>query len=73
MLVLAPAATTAVNGLANIGMVEFQRELRLDVQFKLQLLSAMLQMLATLGTAWLTRSYWALVVGLAVLLSALSF
>jgi hypothetical protein len=54
-------------------MVEFQRELRLDVQFKLQLLSAMLQMLATLGTAWLTRSYWALVVGLAVLLSALSF
>jgi len=73
LLVLALAATTAVNGLANIGMVEFQRELRFDVQFKLQLLSAMLQMLATLGTAWLTRSYWALVVGLAVLLSALSF
>ena len=67
LLVLALAATTAVNGLANIGMVEFQRELRFDVQFKLQLLPAMLQMLATLGTAWLTRSYWALVVGLAVL------
>ena len=67
LLVLALAATTAVNGLTNIGIVEFQRELRFDVQFKLQLLPAMLQMLATVGTAWVTHSYWALVVGLAVL------
>jgi len=66
-LVLALAATTAANGLTNIGIVEFQRELRFDVQFKLQLVPAMLQMLVTVGTAWLTRSYWALVVGLAVL------
>lgn len=67
LLVLALSATTAINGLANIGVVEFQRELRFDVQFRLQLLPAILQALATIGTAWLTHSYWALIAGLAVM------
>jgi len=65
-LVLALAAMTAINGLSNIGVVEFQRELRFDVQFRLQALPAVLQVVATLGTAWLTHSYWALIAGLAV-------
>ncbi|HUN40728.1 MAG TPA: oligosaccharide flippase family protein, partial [Acetobacteraceae bacterium] len=65
-LVLALAVLTAINGLSNIGIVEYQRELRFDVQFRLQALPAVLQLVATLGTAWLTHSYWALIVGLAV-------
>ena len=65
-LILALAGTTVVNGLSNIGTVQFARELRFDVQVKVQALPAVLQIIATLGVAWLTRSYWALIVGLAV-------
>jgi len=65
-LILALAVMTAINGLSNIGIVEFQRELRFDVQFRLQALPAVLQVVATLGIAWLTHSYWALIAGLAV-------
>lgn len=65
-LVLALSMVTVVNGFSNIGMVEFSRELRFDVQFKLQLLPTVLQIVTTLGVAWLTRSYWALLAGLAV-------
>jgi len=66
-LILALAVMTAINGLSNVGTVEFQRELRFDVQFKIQALPAVLQVVATLGTALLTHSYWALIAGLAVL------
>lgn len=66
-LVLALSLVTAVNGLQNVGIVEFQRELRFDVQFRLQLVPVVLQMLVTVGVAWLTHSYWALLAGLAAL------
>ena len=65
-LVLALSLVTAVNGFSNIGIVEFSRELRFDVQFKIQLVPTLLQIVTTLGIAWLTRSYWALLAGLAV-------
>ncbi|MGH7140443.1 MAG: oligosaccharide flippase family protein, partial [Pirellulales bacterium] len=67
LLLVALAATTVINGFFNIGIVEFQRELRFDVQVKIQLVPAVLQVFATVGVAWLTRSYWALIVGLAVM------
>ena len=66
-MVLAIAGMEAVTGFSNVGMVQFQRELRFDMQFKLQILPAILQLLATLLIAWLTGSYWALLVGMAVL------
>lgn len=65
-LLYALAATTAVNGFSNIGIIEFQRELRFDLQVKTQLVPAILQIVVTVAVAWLTRSYWALIVGLAV-------
>ena len=66
-LILALAATSVINGLISVGIVEFRRNLRFDVQFKLQLIPAVLQIVAVLGTAWLTHSYWALLVGVMVL------
>ena len=66
-LILALAGTAVISGFINVGIIEFTRELRFDVTFKLQLVPAVLQILAVLGTAWLTHSYWALLVGIAVL------
>lgn len=54
-----------LNGFFNLGIVQFQRELRFDVQFRLQLLPALLQLSSTLAVAWLTHSYWALLIGIA--------
>jgi O-antigen/teichoic acid export membrane protein len=66
-LILVLAAASAANGFSNIGIVEFQRELRFNVQFKLELVPALAHVLTTLAVAWLTRSYWALLAGLVML------
>lgn len=63
-LLIAIAATTAINGFHNVGMVQFGRELRFDVKFKLELIPTLLQVGTTVVCAWLTHSYWSLVVGL---------
>lgn len=66
-ILFAIAGIELIVGFSNIGTVQFQRELRFDMQFKLQILPAILQLLVTLLLAWLTRSYWALLAGMATL------
>ena len=65
-LILVLAATSAVNGFENIGIVDLHRELRFDVDVKISVLPSLLQILVTLGVAWFTHSYWALLAGLSV-------
>jgi len=54
-------------GFENIGMVAFRRDLRFDMQFRVSLIPRLLQVVATIAVAWLTRSYWALLAGMAVM------
>lgn len=65
VLAIALAMTGIANGLNNIGIVEFQRDMRFDVQFTLELVPMLLNIAVTLTVAWLTHSYWALLAGIA--------
>lgn len=59
------AALSAAAGFENIGIVEFRRSLRFDVEFKLQAAPRLCQFFVTIGAAWLLHSYWALMLGIA--------
>lgn len=63
-VLLALAASAALSGLTNIGVADFRRHLAFDKEFKLLLLPRLLGITLTLGTAWLLRSHWALVIGI---------
>ena len=65
-LLYALAVMTVVSGLDNIGLVDFQRQMRFDVQFKLQVLPSILTVIATIAVAAMTHSYWTLLIGLGV-------
>lgn len=65
-VVLVLSVFVAVGGLENIGTVQFQRQMRFDVQFRMMIIPRVLQVAATLATALLTRSYWALLVGIGI-------
>jgi O-antigen/teichoic acid export membrane protein len=58
------AAASLISGFENIGMVEYRRELRFDVQFKLLLWPRLIQVAVTIGFAILLKSYWALLWGI---------
>ncbi len=66
VVVLVLAAITAVSGLDNIGIVEFQREMRFNMHFRILLVPRLLQFFSTILAAWITHSYWALLVGIGV-------
>lgn len=65
-VLLVLGALSALAGFENIGLVAFRRELRFDVQFKISLIPRVLQVLTTIAVAWEWRTYWALLVGMAV-------
>ena len=65
-VVLVLAGLTAISGLDNIGIVEFRRQMRFDVQFRILLVPRLLQFFSTILAAWLTHSYWALLIGIGV-------
>ena len=65
LFVLAGAAT--ITGLENVGIIEFRRALRFDIQFKLLLWPRLFQLVATIAAAIELRSYWALLIGTIVL------
>lgn len=65
-LLLVLAAASLVSGFENIGMVEFRREMRFDVQFRVSLVPRLLQLATTISIALAYRSYWALVAGIVV-------
>ncbi len=62
-VIWALAGGIAVSGFSNIGVLEYNRELRFDREFVLRVLGKVLQLGVTLGMALWLRNYWALVVG----------
>ncbi len=50
----------------NVGVVDFRRSLSFDKEFKLHLLPRLAGLVAVLLSAWLLRSYWALIIGILV-------
>ena len=68
----APAATLilqvlafscVLQGLSNIGVIAFSKELQFNKQFVLQIVSSIAVFVATIAAALILRSVWALVVG----------
>lgn len=65
-LLLVLAAANLVSGFENIGIVEFRRAMRFDVQFRMLAVPRLLQLLTTIPIAIATGSYWALILGTVV-------
>ena len=65
-MLLVLAAGSIVAGLENVGIIEFRREMRFDMQFKLLSIPRVLQVATTIPLALATQSYWALIVGIIV-------
>jgi O-antigen/teichoic acid export membrane protein len=63
-ILLALAAAMFIRALENIGVVDFQRNLAFEKEFGLYLAPRILGIVACLTTAYMWRSYWALVVGI---------
>jgi len=59
---LGVAAT--IQGLENIGVVDFRKQMRFDLEFRYQLTKKMLVFGVTIPLAFILRSYWALVIGM---------
>lgn len=58
------ALRTAMNGFQNVGTVNFQRNLQFRKQFQLVLGATAVQFVAAIGSAFVLRNYWALVIGI---------
>ncbi len=55
-----------LSGLNNIALVDFRRELRFDMEFKLDVLIKSINFVSTITLAVILRNYWALVIGIVV-------
>jgi O-antigen/teichoic acid export membrane protein len=62
-VVLIAASAMAAASFANVGIVEFQRDMRFDRQFLVLAVPRLIQVVTTVSCALLLRSYWALVIG----------
>ncbi|HEY0420862.1 MAG TPA: oligosaccharide flippase family protein [Acetobacteraceae bacterium] len=65
-VLFALAAGMAVNGLNNIGLVDFRRDFAFDKEFLSMIVPRLAGMTSMVGSAMLFHSYWALVVGVLV-------
>ena len=63
-LIYALAAGAAIDGLGNIGLVEFRRDFAFQREFVSMILPRLLSIVLMIAAAWIWRSYWALVVGI---------
>ncbi|HVC62808.1 MAG TPA: lipopolysaccharide biosynthesis protein [Acetobacteraceae bacterium] len=63
-ILLALSAAMFISSLENIGIVDFQRSLAFEKEFSLLLAPRILGIVACVTTAYVWRSYWALVVGI---------
>lgn len=52
-----------LNGIVNIGTVDFRKNLTFEKEFKLQILPKVISFFCTLGLAFWFRNYWALILG----------
>lgn len=57
------ALVAIINGFANIGVVNFQKELNFRQELKFQLLPKVMSFVMTISLAFYLRNYWALVLG----------
>jgi O-antigen/teichoic acid export membrane protein len=62
-LLLILAAGSVISGFENIGIIEFRRAMRFDVQFRLQLIPRLFQVAVTISLALAFQNYWALLAG----------
>ena len=58
------ALGSVIQGLENIGVVAFRKEMRFDLEFRYQLVRKLAMFAVTVPLAFVLRSYWALVVGI---------
>ncbi|MBS7812028.1 oligosaccharide flippase family protein [Roseococcus pinisoli] len=65
-VLFALAISALLSGLANIGAVDFRRELRFEREFVMQILPRLAGMTATIALAFILRNHWALVIGIFV-------
>lgn len=65
-VLLALALSAVLSGLANIGAVDFRRELRFEREFAMQVIPRLAGIAVTIGLAAWLRSHWALVAGIFV-------
>ena len=65
-VLLVLALVYALSGFENIGVVEFRRRLRFDSEFFLSAIPRIAGFAVTVGAALVFRSYWALVLGIAI-------
>jgi len=63
-VLLALSVATFITAVENIGVIDFQRDLAFNREFNLLLAPRILGIVACVGTAYIWRSYWALVVGI---------
>ncbi|MGD0103262.1 MAG: oligosaccharide flippase family protein [Rhodopila sp.] len=65
-VLLVLAVVSAVNGLENVGIVEFRRSLRYHYQFLLQVVPRVAGFCVTITMAFVLRNYWAMFAGIGV-------
>ena len=58
------AVAAFLGGFENVGVLQFRRDLAFHKEFQMQMLPRLVSIIATLTTAAIFRSYWALVVGI---------
>jgi O-antigen/teichoic acid export membrane protein len=62
-VIWALAGGIAIAGFGNIGVLEYNRDLRFDREFRMRVIGKLLQLAVTVGVALWLRSYWALAIG----------
>jgi len=62
-VVFAVAAIPLLQGLENVGTIDFRKQLRFDLEFRFILLPRIVSTIVTIVLAFALRSYWALVAG----------
>ena len=63
-ILFALAAATLLEGFGNIGVVDFRRDFTFSKEFQLWLLPRLIGIVLAMSTAFIWRTYWALVVGI---------
>jgi O-antigen/teichoic acid export membrane protein len=58
------ALATAIQGFANVGVIDFQRNLEFNQDFRFMISVRVLTFFITIACAFALRSYWALVIGI---------
>ncbi len=63
MVLYSYAALTVVYGFFNVGIVDFRKKLRFELEFKFLLYSKLISFFVTIAAAIILKSYWALIIG----------